>query len=613
MNRNPAQRRILVLTGLVFTALWSAFLIVSHMTGRSGALDALEYRFADLRFMLTGPQPASPDVVIVAIDDDTLVSNANGRDLFAQLINNIAQSGARTLAVDVLLAETGDPADNIVLADALASLPSVIAAAAVFSDNSENPTSLIWPQPIFQDAAQVGLVNLSTDAGGTPRYAPLLIDVDGEIRPSLALLAALAGTGENATFGETQLTLGDRPIPLDLGHNMPLRYVGPAGSVPTLSANDILDGPMPDAFSGKIVVLGNSASAMGDRFSTPFDDSTPGVEIIATAISQLTGGSTLRRDMNVRMWDAVHAMALALLCVFFVMVWPLSRSLPLAIAMTSLSLIALVMIFSAGIWMSAALPLAAAVPSVLVAGGMRYAQERQQANRSERAVASLRRFQSPALAAEIENDPEFLAAPIEQDLVSFFVDLTGFTSLSQRLGPKGTRNLLRVFHALVSETVETRGGIVFNFMGDGAIAVFGLKNDTVQPAANSAMDAAFDLAHSLSKQKLAELPDENLGCRIGLHAGPTTLSRMGAESHQQVTVTGDSVNLASRLMEVAKEEKAVIVASGDLVAALSKPIDNETAQQTEVAIRGRAGRVQVLTWSCKAVAQKYQGNATHSA
>jgi adenylate cyclase len=453
-------------------------------------------------------------VVIVTIDDDTLAAdataNTNGRQLLALLIRNIAESGARALAVDVILAKPGDTNDDAALADALAGLPSTIAAAAVFGSDGHDTANVIWPQPVFLDAAQAGLVNLSIDAGGTPRYAPLLLDIGGKLHPSLALLTAIAFTGEKAVFNEAQLILGDRHIPLDLDFNMPLRFSGPAGSVKTISARNLLDVPMPDALSGKVVVLGYSASAMGDRFSTSFDDSTPGVEIIATIISQLTGGSTLRRDTQVRIWDAVHATGLTLLCVFAILAWPLSRSFPLALAMMSLSMVALAVAFSVGIWMSAAMPLVAALPPMLVAGTFRYTKERQQANRSERNVATLRRFQSPVLATKIENDPEYLTKSIEQNLIIFFVDLTGFTGLSHRLGPRGTRNLLRLFHALTSETVETRGGSVLNYMGDGAIAVFGLETDASLHAADSALAAAFDLARRLSEQTLAELPDERL-------------------------------------------------------------------------------------------------------
>jgi adenylate cyclase len=93
-----------------------------------------------------------------------------------------------------------------------------------------------------------------------------------------------------------------------------------------------------------------------------------------------------------------------------------------------------------------------------------------------------------------------------------------------------------------------------------------------------------------------------LHCRIGLHKGPATLSRLGADSHQQLTVSGDTVNLASRLMEVAKDQSAVIVASADFTEALSGSTYLHTAEALEVPIRGRDGRVGVFVWTMAALA-----------
>lgn len=605
MTPGNTRPRGLFLTVLAVSVLWVAYFTVPHMAGRGGVIDGLEFRLVDLRYTLAGPRSAVADVVIVAIDDETLATDSlgqeGGRIRLEKLISSIAQSGARALALDVLLADRGDPAEDAALARALSELPSAIAAAALFGADGSDPNNLIWPQPNFTESAQVGLVNLSTDARRTPRYAPLLFYIDEEWMPSLALVSTLAFSGEKAVFSETHLTIGNRRIPLDEGLNMPLRFVGPAGSIPTYSASTFLDGSKPSDLSGKLVVLGFSASAMGDRFVTPFDDSTPGVEIIATTISQLIGGATLRRDGQVRKWDTVHAAILTLLCVLLILVCPLSRGIPAALVLLVLSMISVTVFFANGLWLSAALPLTAAMPPMLVAGVARYTRERKLAKHSERTLASLRRFHSPALTARIESDPEYLANPLEQELVVLFVDLTGFTGLSQQLGSTGTRNLLRHFHRLTAEAVETNGGSVFNYMGDGALAVFGLEEIDFEAPAESALDAAFDLVKTLSQQKLDDLPNADLRCRIGLHAGFATLSRLGADSHQQVTVTGDNVNLASRLMEVAKAENAVIVASEKFTDALREPKKPGLARQTIVRIRGRSGNVRVLLWTADAI------------
>ena len=55
------------------------------------------------------------------------------------------------------------------------------------------------------------------------------------------------------------------------------------------------------------------------------------------------------------------------------------------------------------------------------------------------------------------------------------------------------------------------------------------------------------------------------GFKIGAHFGPIVASRLGGGSHQHITATGDSVNVASRLMEVAAKQGAVLAVSDDLL------------------------------------------------
>ncbi|MEM9576241.1 MAG: adenylate/guanylate cyclase domain-containing protein [Pseudomonadota bacterium] len=589
-----------VLACVALALIWVAVLAMPHMVGRSGITDGVEYRLVDLRHRLVGPLSPAPDLRIVAIDDATLsdasVSGQSRRILLARLIDNIAASGARSVFVDVLLADAGNAAEDKALARALAALPSVIAGAARFGTDGGTDAALIWPQEVFAAAAEVGLVNLSTDAAGTPRYAPMLVTLGQGALPSAVLLAALSTGDQEAALEPGRLTVDGHVIPLDHGLNLPIRYLGASGAVPTISASTLLEGPDPDALAETRVVLGFSAAATGDRFATPFDDSMPGMEVIATAISQIAGGPALQRDGMTRTIDVGHAAALTLLCLLLLTVFPLPVGAVGVLISVGVSFAGTTFLFAAGVWLSAALPLAAALPPAVVVGMLRYRQERQQANRTEETVASLRRFQSPALARRIENDPEYLATPQEQVLVVFFVDLTGFTGLSQALGPEGTRNLLQKFHRLCAQSIESRGGSVFNYMGDGVMAVFGLDDDP-ELAAGASIRASFDLIGALSATRLEEAPEVVLRCRIGVHRGLVTLSRLGGDSHQQVTITGDTVNFASRLMEVAKSEAAVIAASRALCEALKTREQTQTARQVDVDIRGRAGREQVFVWS----------------
>jgi adenylate cyclase len=204
---------------------------------------------------------------------------------------------------------------------------------------------------------------------------------------------------------------------------------------------------------------------------------------------------------------------------------------------------------------------------------------------------AFRRFQSPAIAGTLARNPRFLLEPVQQNAAILFVDLSGFTGLSERLGPQRTRNFLKEFHSIIEEEALRYSGYVESFMGDGAMLVFGLPAPRPDDA-QRAIEAALSLGRAL-KAWMAELtlPDGYLlGMRIGVHYGAVVLSRLGADTHQHITATGDVVNVASRLLEIGKRMEAEMVFSGDVVAAGGSSDEDMLRSFTgpqEVQIRGR--------------------------
>ncbi|MGA9435252.1 MAG: CHASE2 domain-containing protein, partial [Roseobacter sp.] len=278
MTPTRAQNRLVILA-VLGVLVWCAIVVLPSFYGRASFTDSMENWLLDLRYAVSGSAVPAQDIVIVAIDDATLADEAvaafSRRALLGLLATRIAQSDGKTLALDVLLADRGDVDEDAGLLQALGQVPSVIAAAAVFDDGARAMGRMIWPLDAFRAVAQAGAVNVSTDANGVPRYIPLLVMVDGTMVPSLPLLAALEFTGQEATFETTELVIGSRRVPLDREFNMPLRALGPTGTVQTLSAQVLLDGPAPDRLAGKMVVMGYTATATADRFETPFSLNTP--------------------------------------------------------------------------------------------------------------------------------------------------------------------------------------------------------------------------------------------------------------------------------------------------------------------------------------------------
>ncbi|WP_146345460.1 CHASE2 domain-containing protein [Phaeobacter marinintestinus] len=596
----PRMRR-LVLAGAL-ACIWALILGIPYLRGQNTWIEASEFVLLDWRYSTFGPIDPPQDVVIVAIDDATLagtLASDGGRRQLAMLIDQIADAGAKALALNILLTDAGSDAEDAALQRALTRIPSVVAAAAgslTEGDPNQIPRSTdeFWPRPGFADAASTALVNVRTDGDGTPRYVPLLFLTSRGVIPSMALQAATLFGGVEPRFGVQMLTLGNATIPLEAGARLPLRLRGPARTIPTISASDILNGDV-SGVTGKLVVLGATATGVGDRFPNPFGGDMPGVEVIATAVAQLIDGTTLRRDSRIRRADLFASVLLAVICTVMVLRLPLSFGVPSAASFLLPWMGAVWLFFPMGIWMGAALPLASAIPPAAMAGAYRYIRERRNMARSARAVSQLKKFQSPEFAEKIADDPDFLITPETRDLVVLFVDLAGFTGLSQILGPEGTQDLLKQFHGRVASTVAPHGGIIINYMGDGALVIFGATDDAPDPYI-AGCRAGFELIGRIGAMGTDMHLADPLDSRVGVHSGPIVLSRLGDDRQQQLSVAGDAVNLASRLLEMAKAQGMNMAVTETVIAQLTDldlPPPNHTGAYP---VRGREGEVKILFW-----------------
>jgi adenylate cyclase len=254
--------------------------------------------------------------------------------------------------------------------------------------------------------------------------------------------------------------------------------------------------------------------------------------------------------------------------------------------------------FVHGYWVSVAAPLTAALPLAAGFAAARSIVERRAGARMAAERSTLAKFQSPLLLDRILKEPDFLEKPVRQDVAVMFLDLSGSTGVAEALGPERSRDLLSAMQTLVEGEVTAHGGVVITYMGDGVMAVFGLPIPRSDDAAR-ALAAVEALRESMTCW-LAELPpaaQHRLDFRIGLHFGPAILSRLGSPTQQQITATGDTVNVASRLLEVAKQQQCRVVVTEDLFQAADAPPqpagDAVSYAALTVPIRGRASPLQI--------------------
>ncbi|WP_280948485.1 CHASE2 domain-containing protein [Methylobacterium tarhaniae] len=606
-SRTARHDRRFALLALAVALAWSGWLSHLHLSGRATPLDRAESALTDLRLRLAGPRTPPSGIVIVAIDDETVRREGGfpvSRAMMARLIETIAAARPRALAVDVLFLEAGrQPEADRALGAALAKAPSVLAAAAVFDGGASEDgipvaAALHRPTPVIGREAASGLVNVSEDAAGVPRHLPLVVRAGEEVAASFVLRAASLAARSDPVLGAQAVRIGAARVPLDLGRHLPLRPYGPRRTIPTVSAAGLLDGTVPaPALADRVVVVGATALGGSDTFATAFDPVMPGVELLTTGIAHLMTGGGLTRDAGVRRLDAAVSIGLAGAAALLIALAPPGPAILLVLLLLAGWLTAGAVAFACGIWWSAALPLAAAGLPALSCAAARQALDRRRAAALARSEQALRRLQPAALAERLAWDPAYLTEPVARDIPVLFIDLTGFTRQSERLGPARTRAVLKSFHDLVDETASGHGGLVVNFMGDGAMVVFGALDP--DPAVAARAVAAAEALIARTAEWIAREPElagagRALDVRIGAHHGPVILSRLGSDTNQHITATGDTVNVASRLLAVASQAGIRLAVSGDLLAAAGLDAPGAIFDGPHAtAIRGRAQSLDV--------------------
>jgi CHASE2 domain-containing sensor protein len=330
-----SRRGLVLLCGLVPLPLVAVLALY-----RPVGFTRLDNAVYDAMLRSAAVRPPGNDIVIVDVDERSLSARGQWpwpRDLVGRLIASLRRMGATVVAMDIIFAEPDRSLPEVAglgpdaaLAGALRGGDVVLGYAMTFDSRTRpdapctlHPLGLALLQsaddtghpPFFQARGAIcslpalgaasgfsGFLNAAPDADGILRRAPLLIQYDGRVYPSLALASVIAATRTRdlalsvANANSAVLLLGDRVVPLDGRSNLLLRYRGRKQTFPYVSAADILDGRAAgDAVRDKLVFVGTTALGTREVVATPLDTLFAGVEVQATIANNL-----LRQDFFYR-------------------------------------------------------------------------------------------------------------------------------------------------------------------------------------------------------------------------------------------------------------------------------------------------------------------------
>jgi adenylate cyclase len=199
-----------------------------------------------------------------------------------------------------------------------------------------------------------------------------------------------------------------------------------------------------------------------------------------------------------------------------------------------------------------------------------------------------------ALAAEGRRRVDFVQGS-EREIAILFADIRGFTALAEGRLPYDVVFVLNRYFAAMGRAIESAGGRVDKFIGDGVMALFGIESGT-RAGCREALAAARLMSQRLGELNLslkAEL-DRPLRIGIGIHCGPVIVGEMGYGSATAITAIGDAVNTASRLEALTKEYNCELVVSEETAARAG--LDLSDFPRHDIEIRGRREMLGVTTF-----------------
>lgn len=170
------------------------------------------------------------------------------------------------------------------------------------------------------------------------------------------------------------------------------------------------------------------------------------------------------------------------------------------------------------------------------------------------------RYLSPTVAEEILDNLEGVnLGGLQVEASVLFVDIIGFTELSQTMNPKKTNQLLNEYFSLISQAASVYGGHVDKFMGDCVMLVFGVPKRDIHHSYQAVSCALLiqKIISNLNKQRKAT-QKKLVNFHIAANSGIMLAGNMGSEQRMEYTVIGDSVNLAARIASYAHNNEVII-------------------------------------------------------
>jgi adenylate cyclase len=433
----------------------------------------------------------------------------------------------------------------------------------------------------LQSAARgAGIFNVEADADAVVRSVALVQRIGDGFYPTLSLATAATWlkarairpffdeTADSLSANELQsgavdyvslfLPSGQRLVPVGYGLTTIVQYRGHGGpgggAFRYVSAADVLAGTVPPrVLENAIVLVGTTAPGLVDLRPTPVNNEYPGVEVHANVIKSILDGRFKARPYYASALEMLQVLSAGLVLAFgLALLAPVYQVLLAACVFAAAAGFNYYMYSQQDVVLNlfTCLLLVATLFVLNLAWGYFFEFRKGRA-----LVSRFGEYVAPELVARMAENPAAYNMDGEsRELTVMFVDVRGFTTISEGLSPRELREYINLYLTAMSEDIRaSHQGTLDKYIGDAVMAFWGAP---VAFADHASRAVATSL---LTQQSAARLNREfqargwpALHIGIGLNSGLMHVGDMGSKIRRAYTVMGDAVNLASRLEGITK-------------------------------------------------------------
>ncbi|WP_199621053.1 CHASE2 domain-containing protein [Paenibacillus alkalitolerans] len=508
-------------------------------------------------FDLERTNSGAPDerIIVVAIDEYSIEAIGQfpwPREIYGALIESMNQSGTEpsVIGFDILFDTQSSPGSDAAFADALSRYDNVILPSTAVTENELSRTTtveadglipahdVIHPIPAFYENTHHAHINavLDTDKVIRRTWLQLQTPEDGVLN-SLAFQAAkMAGADVDHYLNYHPQT----EIWID--------YEAESYDFLTVPFVDVLNGNFPpENFKDAIVLVGFTAIGLStdDIGSVPIETEMKLVYAHANIINQLLNNTYITYYPD---W-VVLVVSLVLLAAVVFITWRFKTVASLsAVLAGSIAIIAgqHYLFRGTNIFIDTVHPAAVMFLAYISNIAVKAYFETKHKNFITKQFG---RYISPDLVKEIaSSEQEIQLGGINKELSVLFLDIRGFTTLSEKLKPEEVVDFLNSMFNLITEKCLENKGTIDKFIGDAAMLMFNAPLDLPNHE-YCAVKTAYDIQKGMEevRRNIFEKFGVTVNVGIGINTGEVVVGNIGSYIRVDYTAIGDNVNIAARI------------------------------------------------------------------